>query len=406
MHRILLIMPYGSVGGMERLAKTFYELYRSQGHCVKAVKIIGLRNDIVNFGADEIVFSQKDFCDYSIVTRSLLYLSMPLKLRRIIKQEHITHSISFGDMANMVSSFTGTSEFKIASIHALKSVELLNKTFLNRVFRWGYKNSYKNFDKVVCISEAIRKDMLDNLAYKFHKNLQVIYNPHDIGTIQEMASEQLTTEDMKLMSGKVILFVGRLSLQKAPWHLIKAFSIIKKEKNDVRLVFVGDGSSAIQDYLAKLTVLLGIERSVFFLGRRSNPYAFMSHASCLALSSYYEGTPNVIVEAMILQTPVVSSNCTDGILELMDPVSKPENGIIRCRGGLVTPTFFKGKVEIPKDDSITSDEEVFAKALVLALDMKYKMQVQGEEIESYLQKFATEKVGSDYLRPLGQVDNS
>src|SRR5690606_781252 len=103
----------------------------------------------------------------------------PFKLRKLIKNNNITHSIAFGDMANIFSALTYTKEFKIGSIHALKSVELNSDSFFTRFIKYAYRTIYKNLDKVVCISAAIKKDLLENCHYKFPENLQVIYNPHD-----------------------------------------------------------------------------------------------------------------------------------------------------------------------------------------------------------------------------------
>jgi len=55
--RILLIIPYGSVGGMERLAFSFYNFYKSLGYYSKAVKFIQLDSDIIHFGEDELFLS-------------------------------------------------------------------------------------------------------------------------------------------------------------------------------------------------------------------------------------------------------------------------------------------------------------------------------------------------------------
>ena len=156
---ILLIMPYGSVGGMERLAKNFYNHYKSLGHEVKAIKFIGLESDIINFEDDEIVFSDKDLYELSPIKRLWFYFSIPWKIRKIIKKTNADYSIAFGDMANMFSSLSFTKEFKVASIHALKSVEFKNKTLLNKFFKLGFTTSYKYFNKVVCISKAIEQDL-------------------------------------------------------------------------------------------------------------------------------------------------------------------------------------------------------------------------------------------------------
>ena len=139
MKSILLFMPYGSVGGMERLAYTFYNKYKELGYKVYGVKIIGINSDIINFGEDEIALSLKDFVAYSKIDRIKFYLSIPFKLRQIIIDKKIDYTISFGDMANCFSALTKTKENKIASIHSLKSVEITKLTLMNKLFVKSYK---------------------------------------------------------------------------------------------------------------------------------------------------------------------------------------------------------------------------------------------------------------------------
>ena len=400
MKNILLIMPYGSVGGMERLALNFYNHYKEKGYKVKAIKIIQLSSDIIHFNNDEIALSTLDFNEMSFIKRFWFYVKIPFLIRKIIKKNKISHSIAFGDMANVFSSLTFTKEFKIASIHALKSVEFVNKNFLNTVFKMGFKTSYYFFNKVVCISEAIKKDVLENCGYKFKNNLQVIYNPHNVKQINDLASLKIESiDESSIFNNDVILFLGRMSAQKAPWHLIKSFSLLENSNNKIKLVLIGDGDKAITDYLYKLVDKLKISENVIFLGRKSNPYQYLKRAKILALTSYYEGTPNVIVEAIATQTPIVSSNCTDGILELMSvSQSTTIENCIETEAGIITPNFFKGTLSIPKDDAITTEEITFAKALQRVLEnKKYKSNIVNNNT-ILLEKFNLEKIAQQYLK--------
>jgi len=398
---VLLIMPYGSVGGMERLALNFYNYYISKGYEVKAVKLIKLETDIIHFGEDELFLSEKDFAEMSITERIGFYLKAPLRIRKIIKKNKISHSISFGDMTNVFSSLTFTKEFKIASIHALKSVELSANNMFNRIFALSYRTSYKKFDKVVCISKAIKQDLLAHCNYAFN-NLQVIYNPHNISQIIKLSEEKITDqEELKIFSKKTILFLGRMSVQKAPWHLVNAYAKLKT--NECNLVFIGDGDDRVLDHLRKKIAALKISDNVFFLGRRKNPYKYIKSSTLVSLSSYYEGTPNVIVESLCLKTPVVSSNCTDGILELMsidqnDDISYDN---IMTEGGIITPNLFKGDLSIPTDGTAlyASEEASLAQGLRQALESVESLQNGIEnKYQLLLSKFDLQNVADKYLK--------
>lgn len=392
-------MPYGSVGGMERLALNFYNYYKKNGYNIKALKLIKLDNDIISFGEDELFIKPHDFIKMNKIERILFYFKAPFVIRKIIKKHEITHSIAFGDMANLFSSLSFTKEFKIGSIHALKSVELKSKTFFNRISKLGYKTSYKHLNKVVCISKAIKEDLLSNCEYKF-SNLEIIYNPHNIKDIVRLSQESITeNKEIEIFSKKTILFLGRLSIQKSPWHLIKAFKLVQKELNDINLVIIGDGDIRITKYVKSLIKEFHLENNVFLLGRRNNPYKYLASANALALSSHYEGTPNVIVESIATDTPIVSSYCTKGIIELMSLKhydEQKENIILES--GIVTPNLFKGILGIPEKKEIIKEEKDFSNALIQILkNDNFELSIKKHK-NKLLSKFDLDFVANKYLK--------
>lgn len=392
---ILLLMPYGSVGGMERVALTFYNYYKSQGHTVNAVKLIKLESDIINFGEDEYSLSTIDFAQMSKVSRLFYYLKAPFRIRKIIKKGGITHSISFGDMTNIFSSLTFTKEFKIGSIHSLKSIELTSPTLFNKICKLSYKLNYKNFNKVVCISKAIKEDLIQQMNYRL-SNLDVIYNPHDIKEIIKLSEIPIDLKnEIDIYTKDVIVFLGRLSKEKAPWYLLNAFSKIEK---DVNLVFIGDGNPEVMSFLTKQIKDLGLEHKVFFLGRKSNPYKYINAAKVLALSSYYEGTPNVIVEAIAIGTPIVSTNSSGGILELMSNGKKVLTGNnIVTESGIITPNVFEGTVSIPFKNRSIPQEKDMARALLQVLSSNKIKESLKKERKNLLKKFNVEIVANQYV---------
>ncbi|SFW16696.1 glycosyltransferase [Cellulophaga fucicola] len=396
---ILLIIPYGSVGGMERLAYSFYNFYKKEGYQIKALKLIKLKDDIINFNDDELFLSEKDFSDMKKSERLKFYFSIPFRIKKIIKKNKVTHTISFGDMANFFSSLTYTKDYKIASIHALKSVELSNNSLFSKMTKFGYKYTYNKLDKVVCISNAIKEDLLKKCDFKFTEKLKVIYNPHDLKEIEEKSLEEITSsKENDLLKTNSILFLGRFSIQKSPWHLIKSFSIVVKNVPNANLIIIGDGDDSVLKHIEKLIKELGLEAKVHFLGRRTNPYKYLIKAKVLALSSHYEGTPNVIVEAIALDTPIVSSNCTEGIAELMSlskTTSTDEN--IAVEAGIITPNLYKGILGIPSDDKFISEERLFAKALEAVLQSNTHQEKLIENKKELLNKFNLVRVANQYL---------
>ncbi|MFO8033141.1 MAG: glycosyltransferase [Desulfohalobiaceae bacterium] len=112
----------------------------------------------------------------------------------------------------------------------------------------------------------------------------------------------------------VILGVGRLSSQKDWPTLLKAFALLRSEKR-CRLIILGEGEE--REKLISLAHHLNIKEDVDFPGFVSNPLPWMKQASVFALSSTYEGLPNVLIEAMALGTPAVATDCPFGPAEII-----------------------------------------------------------------------------------------
>ena len=302
-------------------------------------------------------------------------------------------------MANIISYFTFTKEIKIGSIHALKSVELKEDNGFNKFIKFSYKYLYGNFYKVVCISKDIKSDLIEKCGFKHTNKLQVIYNPHDVEKLMMLSNESINNkEELKLFSKKTIVFIGRLSIQKSPWHLINAFYLLQKKKIDVNLIFIGDGNSDVLKHIKSQINRYNINDKVFFLGRKSNPFKYLKHANVLALSSHYEGTPNVIVESIAIGVPIVSSYCTKGITELMSLHShKVSEDNIILESGIVTPNLYNGHLGIPISNDFTKEEEKFAQGLEAILSsLKFKDNLLKKRNE-LLKKFDVKMVSKKYL---------
>jgi glycosyltransferase involved in cell wall biosynthesis len=111
--------------------------------------------------------------------------------------------------------------------------------------------------------------------------------------------------------------VGRISAQKDFATLLKALALARANK-DVRLIVLG----AVIDQrrvrrLQNLAERLGIANSVDFVGHVHNPYAFMARAAVFALSSRFEGCPNVLTEAHYCGCRIVTTACPGGVQELV-----------------------------------------------------------------------------------------
>ena len=122
---------------------------------------------------------------------------------------------------------------------------------------------------------------------------------------------------------KKILVVGRLVEQKGIDILIRAFSLIRDNLIDWHLEIIGDGKLSSELYqLARQNKILP---NTSFKGYQSNISPFYHEASIFVLPSRYEGMPNVLLEAMSYGLPVIVSDASPGLLDL---VQDGQNGYI------------------------------------------------------------------------------
>jgi glycosyltransferase involved in cell wall biosynthesis len=133
----------------------------------------------------------------------------------------------------------------------------------------------------------------------------------EVEVIQQAAEEPLPIG--KTPGVFTVVHAGRFHAQKNQELLLNAFARLK---NPAQLWMLGEGP--LEKSLRAQADRLGISARVRWLGFQKNPYTFFRAADCLALSSDWEGLPNVVIEAMVCGTPVVATRCPFGPEELID----------------------------------------------------------------------------------------
>ncbi len=168
-------------------------------------------------------------------------------------------------------------------------------------------------DVVLASSEGVAQDVAKISALPFEK-IQVIYNPIVTPKLLEKAQEPVEHPWFQTGEPPVILGVGRLTKQKSFETLIQAFYQVLKQVK-ARLIILGTGPD--QAKLQSLLYKLSLENEVSLQGFVENPYAYMTRAKVFVLSSAWEGFGNVLVEAMAVGTPVISTDCQSGPSEIL-----------------------------------------------------------------------------------------
>lgn len=173
---------------------------------------------------------------------------------------------------------------------------------------------YPKAEFIVAVSEAASRDLEQHIGYQTG-GVKTIYNPIVNPELSIKAKAPLNHAWFQPDSPPVFLAVGRLIEIKDFSTLIKAFARVR-QKTIARLAILGDGE--LRADLEKLIQDLGIVEDVWLGGFVDNPYAYMSKATALVLSSRSEGLPNVLIEAMACGCPIVSTDCLSGPREILE----------------------------------------------------------------------------------------
>ncbi len=154
---------------------------------------------------------------------------------------------------------------------------------------------------------GVSQYVIDDLKQAFHiqpAREVVIFNPFDFEAVLAQSFKPC-----KMAGQDYLIHVGRFHETKRHDRLLRAYA---RSGLTAPLVLIGQGSDEITTKLKALTRELAISDRVVFKGFTSNPYPWIRHARMLVVSSDSEGFGNVLVEALICHTPVVSTRCPGG----------------------------------------------------------------------------------------------
>lgn len=172
---------------------------------------------------------------------------------------------------------------------------------------------YRQADEIVAVSEGVKEDLM-RITGLPPERITVIANPAVSNRIYALAAAPNPHPWFNDTTIPVVLGAGRLTRQKDFPTLVRAFAKVKAVRA-CRLIILGDGND--REKLLSLAWELKIDPYIDLPGFVSNPYAYLRRASLFALSSIWEGSPNVLTEALALGTPAVATDCRSGPREIL-----------------------------------------------------------------------------------------
>ena len=338
--KLLLISPMLHQGGFERV-------------CITTARLLKPYYDvsIVIFDDADIAFDIRGLSIINIhlgvrngkLAKITNLMRRAVRVRKLKQRMKPVIAYSFGPSANMVNALSKT---------LLTSVFLGLRGYQDVADDPKMKLYVRKADRIICCSKEIEAIVQEKYGYL---QTATLYNPYDAEGITELSKEKVTDLPWKMEDEdrpRILIGVGRDDPVKGFWHLIKAFYLVQKEIPQMRLIIMGDGSF---EQAKSLVSELQLEQKVYFPGVRKNPYKYLAASEMFLLSSYTEGFPNVLVEAMILGRPLVSTDCRTGPAEILD----------HGKYGILVPDM--GDTEDYSGDTISEKETCFAEKIIEVL---------------------------------------
>lgn len=239
------------------------------------------------------------------------FLRLPIlayKLSKLIKEYKFDQVISFLSRSNYIN---------ILSNILIKHETIINERAMPSLqYEYGINGKINKIliktlypRACLCLSNSYG-NMMD-LKNNFNVvKIEYIHNLFDIETIEELSKKDIEFQKKRF----TFVTVGRLDSGKNHKLLIEA---VKDFNAD--LWIIGDGE--LKEELKKYINELNLNDKVYLLGKKENPFSFLSKADCFVFSSNYEGFPNVLVEALVCGLPIISTDCQSGPREILAPTS-------------------------------------------------------------------------------------
>lgn len=313
--RILLVLPSLDRGGGERVLLQLARSFLAAGREVHLAVLLGggpLRGEV----PDTAVLHELIDADHVTKGFTLAWRAFPklVSLLRTIEPRAVLSTMTGTNLLTALACMRASIDSRLV-LREASSLVNARSVFKRQAMRWLYRRA----DAVIAVSNGVAED-LRGLGVPGDR-IRVIHNPVDRERLRCLAAGGPTLSGVE--GTPYVIALGRLTEAKDYSTLLRAYAA-SALRRDHRLVIVGDGEERAK--LENVVRELEIADRVLFAGALDNPFHVLADAALLVLSSRWEGYPNVLLEALALNVPVVATDCPHGPRELLGG---------GCRGRLV-----------------------------------------------------------------------
>lgn len=226
-----------------------------------------------------------------------------VKLLKLYKNYDIVHFLDYATPA----LYKGK---KIATIHDMAMHTMKDKYTKGQVLTKTtlLKNTIKNADKLICISEFTKKELLKYYPNVDESKIEVVYNGFEYNEIDLTQETVDTTLNKFNITKDYLLFVGTLSPHKNIERIVEAFNKVRNEGYDYQLVICGKKGWLYEDIFKKVKELK-LEKEVIFTDYVTDEEleVLYKNTKLFVFPSLYEGFGFPPIEAMARKVPVLTS---------------------------------------------------------------------------------------------------
>lgn len=329
---VLFLITSLKYGGAERVVANLSHSFAEKGEYRVTVMLLERKIDLPVEGVEMVSLHtrQKNLFD-----KSLSIMKDPFRLRRFIKDNGVDIVLSFMQRPNAINMLTkalGSKHTACVNVRCSMTRHYENvRPVIRSAGRLFFKWLWRYADRTIANSRVIKGE-LSGLFDIAPFDIDVIYNPMQLGKIENLSKEAIEEEWFKDKDTPIIINVGRMARAKGHKYLLRAFASLTSRRK-ARLAIIGDGE--LKEEIVKEARDLGVDDKVFFMGYRKNPYKYIARSDIFVLSSIYEGFPNVLIEAMACRCPVVSTYSFSGPAEILIPQQETGGGIVEARYGIL-----------------------------------------------------------------------
>lgn len=233
-----------------------------------------------------------------------LSLCLPEKIvRTIFIKGHYDVEIAFceGYATKIIGNSGKRNCKKIAWVHT----DVLNYPWSEAIYGSAEKERkcYENFDAIVCVSQTMKDAFVKK--YGMAEKVHVLYNPIDFEKVLEKSREK---PELEFGGGMKFILAGSFKKVKGYDRFVKVCKRLKNDGYNFSVMIMGSGFE--KENIKAAVKENGLDEIIKITSFQKNPYKYIANSDVFVCCSYAEGYSTAVSEAVALNVPVVTTECS------------------------------------------------------------------------------------------------